>query len=110
MVKKDDDFGFTAISQKDMDVTLKANTLAIKKAEDVRNNLTNLAGLANERYIELHNMIIPLLKNLRDSQGDYIKWPNRKDKINKVLEKISLIHDHHVDPTKLTSHEQDTIL
>lgn len=65
-IDKDDDFGFTAV--------------IIDESEDTRAK-------------EMYDAIMPLLTNLaKDSDtSDYIKWPNRKKKIQEFIKKLDKI-------------------
>jgi len=61
------DFGFTAVSEDELE--------AIQTAE------TSAADL-EERLNKLYNAIVPLLKNLKENPDkDYIFWPNRVAKV-----------------------------
>jgi hypothetical protein len=47
-----------------------------------------------KKYNEIRSIFLPLLKNLlkgADAQP-YIHWPNRKEKITEVLDKLQKIH------------------
>lgn len=57
------DFGFTAVSEDELDVVVQAAS-------------------AEEKLQKLHAAIKPLLANLKkDPDKDYIKWPNRVKKV-----------------------------
>lgn len=77
------DFGFTAISESDLD--------AYQQAQDAQNQLKAASGTAQEleeRLNALYNAFAPLINNLKkDPERDYILWPNR-------LEKIEAFEDH----------------
>lgn len=65
------DFGFTAVSEDELEVTQQAVT-------------------AEEKLQKLHEAIKPLLANLKKNPDkDYIKWPNR---VKKVEEFEAMIH------------------
>ena len=71
----DDDFGFSAVSEEEY------NSVINKTAETADDYKTRLS--------ELEKMIIPFLQKLH-STGDkeYIYWPNRKDIIDKQIDKL----------------------
>lgn len=75
MAKNDDefDFGFTAVSEDDIiDPTLTTQT------EDLKLRLQSV-----------EKMILPLLQNLmKNPEKEMIKWPNRKEIIEKQIEKL----------------------
>ena len=49
-------------------------------------------GLDQEDLLKLEKIIMPLLKNLQKNPDDiYIKWPNRKEVIDKQIKKIVAI-------------------
>ena len=66
---EDFDFGFTAV---DKDEIVNRN--------QYDNSL--------ERIENIKKMIMPLLKNLKSQEGDYIFWPNRKEKIDQFIKKL----------------------
>ena len=72
------DFGFTAM---DADELASVDTKIVEKT-------TN----ATEVIKNLDNFIRPLLENLaKDSDKDYIYWPNRVDIINKKIQELDEI-------------------
>jgi hypothetical protein len=70
-----DDFGFTAVSEKEYNSVIDKATLTV---EDYK-----------QRLSDLEKMIVPFLTKLH-STGDkeYIYWPNRKPSIEKQIERI----------------------
>jgi len=70
-----DDFGFSAVSEEEYNSVINKSTASV---EDYK-----------ERLQELEKIIIPFLTKLH-STGDkeYIYWPNRKNLIEKQIEKI----------------------
>jgi hypothetical protein len=57
--------------------------------------------LAN-RLQMMYDAIIPLLKNLnKNPNQEYIKWPNRTDKINEFKAKLDEIGSTHIKVKKL---------
>jgi|TARA_B100000902_G_scaffold269868_1_gene255765 hypothetical protein len=72
------DFGFTAMD---------AEELATVDTKIVEKTTT-----ATEVINKLDNFVRPLLENLaKDSDKDYIYWPNRVDIINKKLKELDEI-------------------
>ena len=64
------DFGFTLIDEDELDV---AKEVAASTAS---------ASNAQDRLDKLFNAITPLLNNLKaNPEKEYIKWPNRVDKV-----------------------------
>lgn len=72
------DFGFTAM---DADELSSIDTKIVEKTQSA------------EQVIEqMDNFIRPLLENLmKDSDKDYIYWPNRSEMIQQQIEKLNLI-------------------
>jgi len=69
------DFGFTAM---DADELASIDTKIVEKTTS-----------ATEVINKLDNFVRPLLENLaKDSDKDYIYWPNRVDIINKKLKEL----------------------
>ena len=72
------DFGFTAM---DADELAAIDTKIVEKTTT-----------ATEVINKLDNFVRPLLENLaKDSDKDYIYWPNRVDIINKKLKELDEI-------------------
>ena len=66
----DFDFGFTLVDEDELDV---AKEVAASTAS---------ASNAQDRLDKLFNAITPLLNNLKaNPEKEYIKWPNRVDKV-----------------------------
>lgn len=75
----DDDFGFSAISSEEYESKI---TKAVEKA-------TAPLEQYQAKIELLEKMILPMLEKLRDTgDKEYIYWPNRKEVINKQIEKI----------------------
>ena len=78
------DFGFTAV---DADELASIDTKIVEK--------TTTASAVIEK---MDNFIRPLLENLaKDSDKDYIYWPNRVDIINKKLHELDQIQKKPLD-------------
>jgi len=75
----EDDFGFSAISAADYEAKItKAAESAAAPIEEYQAKIQ-----------KLEKMILPMLEKLRDTgDKEYIYWPNRKEVINKQIEKI----------------------
>ena len=72
------DFGFTAM---DADELSSIDTKIVEKTQS-----------AAQVIEQMDNFIRPLLENLmKDSDKDYIYWPNRSEMIQKQIEKLNLI-------------------
>ena len=64
------DFGFTLVDESDLDVSQELVTA------------TASGVTAQDKLDKLYNAIIPLLNNLKaNPEREYIKWPNRVDKV-----------------------------
>jgi|TARA_R110000737_G_scaffold54932_1_gene77652 hypothetical protein len=64
------DFGFTLVDESDLDVSQELVTA------------TASGATAQDKLDKLYNAIIPLLNNLKaNPEREYIKWPNRVDKV-----------------------------
>jgi hypothetical protein len=85
----DFDFGFTAVSEtelKAMEQQLK-QTVEQKSAE-----LEEVSRTYEEKLNALYKMVMPLMKNLaKDSEKDYIYWPDRHKKMNEFIVKIDTL-------------------
>jgi hypothetical protein len=66
----DFDFGFTLVDEAELDV-----------AKEVASS-TASASNTQDKLDKLYNAITPLLNNLKaNPEKEYIKWPNRVDKV-----------------------------
>ena len=75
------DFGFTAM---DADELASVDTKIVEKTTT-----------ATEVIEKLYNFIRPLLENLaKDSDKDYIYWPNRLDILTKKLKELDTIQEN----------------
>ena len=73
---EDFDFGFTTVGE---------NEFLAREQEVVSN--------ADTKVQKMYNMIVPLLNNLvKDADvKEYIRWPNRKQKISEFIKKLDQI-------------------
>jgi len=81
----DFDFGFTAVTEDELDVVKDVT----KKAESLGANALN----TQERLDKLYNAITPLLNNLKKNpEKEYILWPNRLSKVEQFEDLILKIY------------------
>ena len=88
MSNVDFDFGFTAVTEEELDVVIEAKETAVMKT----------AGLdkMQEKCDTLYNMIKPLLNNLaKNPEKDYIHWPGklRSKKIEEFSDKLDEVYN-----------------
>lgn len=87
-----DDFGFSAVSEDEL------KSLERKLAQEVQQKSKALEQAElnyQDKLTKLYATIMPLLKNLaKDSDKDYIYWPNRKQKMTEFINKVeSIVND-----------------
>ena len=81
----DFDFGFTAVTEDELDV--------VKKTKDTVNDAEKLATSTQDTLDKLYNAIVPLLTNLKkDPEKEYILWPNRLEKVEQFEDHIQKIY------------------
>jgi hypothetical protein len=75
----EDDFGFSAISAEEYEAKInKAAEVASQPIEQYKARLEDVEAL-----------VVPLLQKLRDTgDKEYIYWPNRKEIIDKQINRI----------------------
>ena len=88
MSNVDFDFGFTAVTEEELDVVIEAKETAVMKT----------AGLdkTQEKCDTLYNMIKPLLNNLaKNPEKDYIYWEGkvRLKKIEEFSDKLDEVYN-----------------
>ena len=88
MSELDFDFGFTAVTEDELDAVIEAKETAVMKT----------AGLdkTQEKCDTLYNMIKPLLNNLAmNPEKDYIHWPGklRSKKIEEFSDKLDEVYN-----------------
>jgi hypothetical protein len=82
------DFGFTAVDSDDL---LKIDEKVSKTAASSEEN-QELVDVLSAKVDKLDNFIRPLLENLaKDSDKDYIYWPNRIDIVRKQIDNLNSI-------------------
>ena len=80
----DFDFGFTAVDENELEAVQKATT----KVESTSSKAEDL----EEKLNKIYNAILPLLSNLKKKpEKEYIRWPNRTEKIEEFEDHISAI-------------------
>lgn len=105
----DNDFGFSAVDEEEYLKSLTLPSIAtpaasddVKKLEQKIDNLLSKVDVdehkrlvemeVRERLKKVEDMILPLLNNLaKNPEKMYIKWPNRKEIIEKQIEKFLFI-------------------
>jgi len=76
------DFGFTAVSEEEMETTqqLETTTATLVSSQD--------------KIDRLYNAIVPLLNNLKaNPEKEYIRWPNRLAKVEEFEDHIQSIYN-----------------
>jgi len=80
------DFGFTAVTEEELEVVQEAK-------QKVTATTSNVSELEN-KLERLYNAVQPLLDNLRaNPEKDYIYWPNRSDKVDQFREHLDKIYE-----------------
>jgi predicted small metal-binding protein len=78
------DFGFTAVSEEELEVVQKTAASAEEEAAT--------ATVNEDKLNKLYNAILPLLSNLKlNPEKNYIYWPNRTEKVEQFEEMIANI-------------------
>jgi phosphoenolpyruvate-protein kinase (PTS system EI component) len=96
----DDDFGFSLLSEdelkrrEDEAAAQAAQYAATKAAEAFKQEFEQEINKTSEYYQgrlkDLYEAIMPLLTNLcKDNDKAYIYWPNRQEKIQRFIDKIT---------------------
>lgn len=81
----DNDFGFSLVSEDEID--------AVQKAKSTVQQTSETASSTQEKLDKLYNAITPLLKNLKKNpEKPYIKWPDRLEKVEQFEELIQKIY------------------
>ena len=84
MSEFDFDFGFTAVTEDELDSVQQASTAAKTASET--------ADSWEAKCADLYNTFKPLLNNLaKNPEKDYIHWPNRTDKVEAFEDMIAKI-------------------
>jgi septation ring formation regulator EzrA len=81
----DFDFGFTAVTEEELEVVQQTKAAAETASGDVQ--------ALQAKIDSLYNMFQPLLNNLKlNPEKDYIYWPNRMDKIELFSDKLDQVY------------------
>lgn len=76
-----DDFGFTFAHEEEIIETNKDYSSLQEQVEDLK-----------KRLIAVNKIFMPLLENLaKDPDKPMIKWPNRKEMIDKQIKKLNTL-------------------
>jgi hypothetical protein len=88
-MKNFDDFGFTFDEPTSAPVEQKVDESLLRLIEEHKELVTKeVMG----KLKEVENLILPLLLNLqKNSEKEYLHWPNRTEIIQKQIEKITNI-------------------
>jgi len=79
------DFGFTLVDEDELDAVQTAVASATSASSTVEET--------QQKLDKLYNAIQPLLNNLKaNPEKEYIKWPNRTEKIEKFEDHIQSIY------------------
>ena len=94
------DFGFSAVSGEDL--SNEVNNPTIEELEKKIKQFSKELDDEKFRARAVYNAIVPLLDNLRkDSDKEYIKWPNRVDSIDKFQSELEdILTDQSLDKYK----------
>lgn len=103
----ENDFGFSAVDEEEYLKSLStpptqispAGTEDVKKLEEKLDSLLSKVDVdehkrliemeVRDRLKKIEDMILPLLQNLsKNPEKIYIKWPNRKEIVDKQIEKF----------------------
>ena len=77
----DDDFGFTFADEDEIIETNHTYSTLQEEVDDLKN-----------RLVAIQKIFLPLLENLaKDPDKPMIKWPNRKDIIDKQIKKLNTL-------------------
>jgi hypothetical protein len=76
-----DDFGFTFAHEEEIIETNKGYSSLQEQVDDLK-----------QRLVAVHKIFMPLLENLaKDADKPMIKWPNRKEVIDKQIKKLNTL-------------------
>lgn len=85
----DNDFGFSAVSEEELKALEKQLLQEVsRKSEDLLKVEASYQG----KLEQLYKTIMPLLNNLaKDSDKEYIFWPERSEKMKAFISKVEKI-------------------
>ena len=79
------DFGFTAVSESELESVQNTETIVTEYVKQLNGLQSRLDGV--------YSSILPLLNHLKENPDkDYIYWPNRLDKISEFEEKLNKLY------------------
>lgn len=79
------DFGFTAVTEDELEVVQEIHSKAEKNAGDI--------DRLQDKIDALYHAVIPLLNNLKKNpEKDYIHWPNRLQKVEEFEDHLTKIY------------------
>ena len=79
------DFGFTLVDEDELEVVQQAQSQVASVSSSVEET--------QDKLDKLYNAIQPLLNNLKaNPEKEYIKWPNRTEKIEQFEDHIQSIY------------------
>jgi hypothetical protein len=82
----DFDFGFTLVDENELD--------SVQQMEQTISSVADNADKKQIKLDELYNAITPLLNNLKaNPEKEYIKWPNRVEKVEAFETYIQSIYN-----------------
>lgn len=80
------DFGFTAVTEEELE--------AVQEAKEKVISTTSSVSELEDKLERLYNAVQPLLNNLRaNPEKDYIYWPNRADKVDQFRDHLDKIYE-----------------
>jgi len=83
------DFGFSAVSEEELKSLEKKLQQEVTQKEKA---LEEVEKSYQSKLEQLYKTVMPLLNNLaKDSQKEYIYWPDRSKKMNEFIERIKKI-------------------
>lgn len=84
-----DDFGFSAVSEDELKVIEKQLQQQVTEKSKA---LEEVEATYKGKLEQLYRTVIPLLKNLaKDSDKEYIYWPNRTEKMQEFIRRVDAI-------------------
>ena len=83
-IQEEEDFGFSFIDESEIDSEIK------RVAEDAAEEAAAQVEMSyKERLLQVEKLILPFLTNLtKDPEKVMIKWPNRKEVVEKQITKL----------------------
>lgn len=85
----DNDFGFSAVSEEELkSMERELEKTVISKSKEIEKIEQTYKG----KLEQLYKTVMPLLENLaKDSDKEYIFWPNRTEKMKEFIKKVNAI-------------------